>query len=103
MPLVLFHVDYQPGFTLGSGTADVDVLLSDVVLLVVAAAVAVSVARSGAGSLRRSLPLWLLAAAFLAWVAIGVVHPLASDREYAFAKHAITAAKFGEYAVLALA
>lgn len=102
-PLVLFHVDYQPGFTLGTGAADVDVLLSDLVLVVLAVAVVARLARSGARFLRPSLPLWLLAGAFLAWVAAATLYPLASSDGYAFSRHAITAAKFAEYAVLALA
>jgi O-antigen ligase len=90
-PLVLFHVDYQPGVSFGSGTADVDVLLSDVLLALLAVAVAVRLVRDGAGVLRPGLPLWVLSAAFL------------GDVDYAFAEHAVTAAKYAEYAVVALA
>jgi O-antigen ligase len=102
-PLVLFHVDYLPGFTLGAGEADVDVLLSDVALVVLGVAVAAGIARSGLGVLRPGFPVWVLSAALLAWVAIGTLLPLLSDRDYAFGTHLITAAKFAEYAVLALA
>lgn len=102
-PLVLFHVDYQPGFTLGTGATDVDVLLSDLVLLVLGVAVAARIARSGLGPLRAGLPVWLLSGAFLAWVGISTVQPLASARDYSFSQHAVTAAKFAEYAILALA
>lgn len=102
-PLVLFHVDYQPGFTIGTGAADVDVVLSDFVLLVLGIAVAARLARAGPHPLLHGRPVWLLAGAFLGWIAISTLQPLASSREYAFSQHAVTAAKFAEYAVLALA
>lgn len=102
-PFVLFHVDYQPGFSFGAGTADVDVFLSDVLLAVLAVTVAVQLGRRGIGVLRPGLPVWILAAAFLGWIAIGMLLPLVSDRSYSLALHVVTAAKFAEYAVLALA
>lgn len=102
-PLVLFHVDYQPGFTVGAGTADVDVLLSDLLLAVLGVAVATRLARSGWAPLRPGWPVWTLSAGVLAWIAIETLLPLLSEREYAFSTHVITAAKFAEYAVLALA
>jgi hypothetical protein len=102
-PLVLFHVDYQPGFSIGVGSADVDVFLSDILLGVLAVAVAVQLARDRAGALRAGLPIWIVAAAFLGWIAIGTLRPLLSDRSYSLALHAVTAAKFAEYAVLAVA
>jgi O-antigen ligase len=100
-PLLLFHVDYQPGFSLGAGATDVDVHLSDLLLALVAGAVAVRVARSGGRPLRAALPLWIVSGAFLAWIAASTLHPLLSDRHYDFGQHLITAAKFAEYAILA--
>lgn len=102
-PLVLFHVDYQPGVTLGTGAADVDVHLSDVLLLVLGIAVLARLARRGPAPLRPGLPVWILAGGLLAWIGVATLHPLLSDRDYAFAQHLVTAAKFAEYAVLALA
>ena len=102
-PLVLFHVDYQPGFSFGAGSTDVDVVLSDLLLGALAVAVAVQLKRRGLDVLRPGLPIWILSAAFLGWIAIGTLHPLLSDRDYSFATHLVTAAKFAEYAVLALA
>ena len=101
-PLVLFHVDYQPGVSLGSGTTDVDILLSDVLIGVLAVVVAVRLARDGWGVLRPGLLLWALTAAFLTWIAVATVHPLLGG-DYAFGEHAVTAAKYAEYAVIALA
>lgn len=102
-PLVLFHVDYQPGVSLGGGSTDVDVLLSDALLALLAATVGFRLARDGLGFLRPGLPLWILSAGYLAWVAFGTLHPLLGDTRYAFAEHAVTAAKYAEYSVLALA
>jgi O-antigen ligase len=102
-PLVLFHVDYQPGFTVGTGSADVDVYLSDLLLALLAVVVAVRLKRDGVAALRPGLPIWAFGTALLAWIAIGTLLPLLADRDYSFATHAVTAAKFAEYAVLALA
>ena len=100
-PLVLVHTSHLPGFTVGG--ADVAVYLSDLVLLALAAAVVTSLARHGLPRLGRGRHLWLLAAGLLAWIGIETVLPLVSGREYAFSTHAVTAAKFAEYAVLAVA
>lgn len=102
-PLVLIHVDYLPGFTLGTGEADVDILLSDVALVVLCVAVAARTADAGLAPLRRGLAISALSAALIVWIAIGTLLPLLLDRDYAFGTHLITAAKFAEYAVLALA
>jgi O-antigen ligase len=100
-PLLLLHVDYQPGFSLGAGATDVDVHLSDLLLALVAAVVAARVARSGFGPLRPALAIWTTAGAFLLWIGLSTLHPLLSERDYDVAQHLITAAKFAEYAILA--
>lgn len=102
-PLVLFHVDYQPGFSVGAGSADVDVYLSDLLLAVLAVAVALRLRRDGAAVLRHGRAIWTLAAGLLLWIGIDTLLPLLSDRDYSFSAHAVSAAKFAEYAVLALA
>lgn len=93
LPLLFLHVDHQPSLELGR----IGIELSDLaVLAIVAAALAVA---------RRSLlapgwPLYALGAALLAWIAVTVV--LAGD-PYDTSKHAIAAAGFAEYALLAVA
>ena len=73
---------------------------SDVLLLVVAAAVGF-VSRAPAPVPAGSLPIWVAAGAFLGWIVASTLHPLLSERDYDVAQHLITAAKFGEYAILA--
>ena len=103
-PLVLFHVDYQPGVTLGSGATDVDIVLSDVLLVLLGAVVARRLLRDGVAVLRPGLPLWIARPAGCSPGSGSQPSTRSSsDRDYAFGQHLVTAAKFAEYAVLALA
>jgi len=99
VPLFL-HADYQPQASFGLGATDVTVALADIAVLAVAAAALLewrSRPRLGASRM-----IWIAAAAFLAVIAAATLYPLASDRDYPFAAHTVTAAKFSEYALLAL-
>ena len=69
-------------------------------MLVVAIAAA-AVARAHAHRLEGSRWLWITALAFLAFVVLACVYPLASDDQYGWKTHLVTAAKYAEYAVLA--
>ena len=103
LPVLFLHVDYQPGFTLRFGSADVHVVLSDLAVLVVAsAALAVGRAR-GFAPLRAGTPIWIAGALFLAMVGAATVYPRLWDAHYRSATHFVTAAKYAEYALLALA
>ena len=103
LPLLFLHVEHQPGFTVGLGSADVHVALSDLAVLAVAA-VALAVAfRRGLAPLRASRPVWAASAGLLAAVGLSTVYGAARFDEYPFATHAVTALKFAEYALLALA
>lgn len=96
VPLLFLHVRYQPGVEFALGSTLVGVELSDVTVLLVGAAALAEGLRRGFGPLRAALPIWLAAGALLAWIAIRTLAPF--DLE-----HAVSAAKFGEYALLALA
>lgn len=101
VPLTLFHTGHQPGISFGA--AAVDVYLSDVALLALAGAVAASLLRHGPPPIGRARLLWLAGAAFLAWIAIGTLLPTLRDQPYDATTHLVTAAKYAEYAVLAVA
>ena len=103
VPLLLLHVDYQPKASLDLGGAEATVKLSDLAVLVLAAAAVVALARDGLGSLRRSAIVLMPVLALLLWVGVGVVVGAASDRAYATGTHLVTAAGFAEYALIALA
>jgi O-antigen ligase len=103
LPVLFLHVDFQPKVTLALGGDEAEVALSDVAVLVVALAALHAGRRLGFAPLRRGL--WPLASAavLLALIAVGTVQPVLLDRDYAFLDHALTAAKFAEYTLLALA
>jgi O-antigen ligase len=57
--------------------------------------------RGGLPALRRSWPLWLASGLLLADVVAGSLYPVLSDPHYRWQTHLVTAAKYGEYALLA--
>jgi O-antigen ligase len=97
IPLLFLHVSYQPGISVGS----VNAYLSDFAVLAVVVTAAIEGVRTRFAPLRPGLSLWLAIACFLLWmfveVALGHHHAAA----YATHDHAVTAAKFAEYALLA--
>jgi len=103
VPLIFLHVDYQPGVTLHAGSTSVSIYLSDLAVLAVGLAAVLAGLRWGFRPLREGLSIWVAAAALLAMVVLATFYPLASDRAYAWHRHLVTAAKFAEYASLALA
>jgi O-antigen ligase len=103
LPILFLHVDYQPGFTVHTGTASEHVVLSDLALLVVGATALVAGLRRGFVPLRPGLPIWIAGAIFLADVGAGSVYPKLWASGYQASTHVVTAAKFAEYALLALA
>jgi O-antigen ligase len=103
LPILFLHVDYQPGFTVHTGGANEHVVLSDLVLLAVGVAALVAGLRRGFAPLRAGWPIWIAGGIFLLDVAAGSVYPKLWASGYETATHAVTAAKFAEYALLALA
>jgi O-antigen ligase len=97
IPLLFLHVSYQPGISVGS----VNAYLSDFAVLVVVLVALAEGVRTRFAPLRPGLPVWTAIACFLLWmfveVALGHHHAAA----YATHDHAVTAAKFAEYALLA--
>jgi hypothetical protein len=103
LPPLFLHVEYQPGFSVGLGSTSVAVELSDLAVLAVVGAAVVSGLRLGFGPLRRGVPLWLAAGGLAAWILTATLYgPLVLDG-YPSADNLVTAAKFVEYALLALA
>jgi hypothetical protein len=92
--LLFLNVRFQPRVDVSGAT----VALSDLAVL---AAVAAAAARLDRGLLDRSRALWIAAGVFLAFVAAASLYPRLSDEHYAWKTHLVTAAKYGEYALLA--
>jgi hypothetical protein len=92
VPLLFLHIKYQPGVRVPLGSTHLGLELSDLAVVAVALAALREGLRAGFTPLRPALSLWIAAAALLAWIFI---------RSQTL-EHAVTAAKFAEYSLLAL-
>lgn len=97
IPLIFLHVSFQPGLAVGS----VNAYLSDIAILAVVLSALTVGLRDGWAPLRPGLALWIATAAFFVWVGVEILHGHRLAASYATTDHAVTAAKFGEYALLA--
>jgi hypothetical protein len=101
LPILFLHVRYQPEVAFGLGSTTVNAYLSDFVVLAVVLAALVEGVRLGFEPLRSGRWLWLVAALFLLWTFVEVLQGHLHAASYATQTHAVTAAKFAEYALLA--
>ena len=99
LPLVFLHADYQPSVSVGQAT----LYLSDVAVLAAFGIALTAGLRLGFAPLRAAPGVWIAAGAFLVVVFASNAYAEAVDSDYAFYTHFLTAAKLGEYALLALA
>lgn len=103
VPLVFLHADYQPSFSVSVGGSDATLYLSDVAVLAAGAVGLAAGLRLGFAPLRAGRAIWTAAAVFLGFVLAGTAVGAASTDGYPLADNLLTAAKFAEYALLALA
>ncbi|HVC87517.1 MAG TPA: O-antigen ligase family protein [Gaiellaceae bacterium] len=102
LPLLFLHVHYQPGVVIHAGSTSVHAYLSDFAVLAVVVAALVSGAVEGWRPLRAGRPLWIAGFVFFAWVLAEIAWGRhVSSTGYAWHAHAVTGAKFFEYALLA--
>lgn len=99
LPPLFLHVSHRPHASVGSAEVDV----ADLLVLAAAAAAALTAARGGVRPLRAAAVVYLASGAFLAWIVVDTVLPHLRDDPYATREHFITAGKFAEYALLAVA
>jgi hypothetical protein len=92
IPFLFLHVKYQPGVRVPLGSTHLGLELSDLAVVVVALAALREGVRDGFGRLRPALWLWVASALLLVWIFV---------RSQSLT-HLITAAKFAEYALLAV-
>jgi O-antigen ligase len=92
IPFLFLHIKYQPGVRVPLGSTHLGLELSDLAVVVVAVFAVREGLRAGFGALRPALALWISSAALLLWIAI---------RSESLT-HFVTAAKFAEYALLAI-
>jgi O-antigen ligase len=101
LPILFLHVAYQPGIEVHLGSTSVHGYLSDFAVLGVALAGIASGVTLGWQPLRRGRPLWIAGVLFFAWVLFEITWGRHISGGYDWREHAVTAAKFGEYALLA--
>ena len=101
LPIVLVHIDYQPGFRISVGSTRVHVVLSDLAVLACLLAAAAVASRRGLAGLRAGVPAWVALALLLALVVAASFYPRIGDDPYPWRDHLVTAAKYVEYALLA--
>ena len=92
VPFLFLHVKYQPGIRVPLGSTHLGIETSDVAVVVVALVALRDGVRHGFGRLRPAFWLWVSAALLLVWIFV---------RSQSLT-HAVTAAKFAEYALLAV-
>jgi O-antigen ligase/polysaccharide polymerase Wzy-like membrane protein len=92
IPFLFLHVKYQPGVRVPLGSTHLGIEASDVAILVVAIVALRDGLRAGFGRLRPALSLWIASALLLVWIFVRTQS----------LTHAVTAAKFAEYALLAI-
>src|SRR5919204_1628692 len=92
VPFLFLHIKYQPGVRVPLGSTHLGLEMSDLAVVVVALLALREGLRAGFGRLRPSLALWVSAALLLVWI---FVRSQSLD-------HLVTAAKFAEYALLAV-
>ena len=96
VPFLFLHAEYQPGVEVGEiGIETADVLVAAVAVACLAA--------PRPWPLRPTLAIWVAAAALLGWIGAAIVYGRLLHDEYPVLTSAVTAAKFAEYGVLALA
>ena len=92
IPFLFLHVKYQPGVRVPLGSTHLGLELSDLAVVVVAVVALRDGLRHGFGRLRPAVWLWVSAALLLVWIFV---------RSQSLT-HFVTAAKFAEYALLAV-
>ena len=92
VPFLFLHIKYQPGVRVPLGSTHLGLELSDLAVVVVALFALREGIRTGFAPLRPAWPLWLASLALVLWIIVSS----------GSLTHLVTAAKFSEYALLAV-
>jgi O-antigen ligase len=92
VPFLFLHIKYQPGVRVPLGSTHLGLELSDAAVVIVAVVALREGLRAGFAPLRPGLPLWVASVSLILWILV---------RSGSLA-HVVTAAKFSEYALLAV-
>lgn len=97
VPFIFLHPHYQPHLAFGQVDAD----LSDLAILAAAVAAVADGGARGWRPLFAGRTVWPPLVAFLVLLGLSLLWARAADPHYGVGSHLVSAAKFGEYAVLA--
>ena len=97
LPPLFTHIKYQPKLDIGAAT----VQLADVMVLI-AGVYALVAYRHDLARLRPARALWIAIAALFAWILVATVYGKHHWDGYRFGTHLLSAAKWQEYALLAI-
>jgi O-antigen ligase len=100
-PLLFLHRAYQPSLGVHVGGTTVTAYLADFAVLAIVVAGLSALRRDGLRRLGASLPLWVAGVLFIVWIGVEVLYGHHRSASYPTSTHAVTAAKFAEYALLA--
>jgi hypothetical protein len=78
IPIVFWHLRYQPDVHVHVGSTNVGIQLSDLAVLAVVAAAVAAGRRLGFERLRAGRPLWIATAVFFVWIAVEIALPAGS-------------------------
>lgn len=98
LPPLFTHIDYQPTFGVGAAT----VQLADIAVVVVGV-YALVVYRRELSRLRAARGVWIATAALFVWILAATAYGRLHWDGYRLGKHLLSAAKWDEYALLAIA
>src|SRR5207248_6905241 len=103
LPVLFLHASFQPAVGSTFGSTLVQTRLSDLAVLAIGVAAAIAARRDGVAPLRHGRVVWIAAGLFLVWVFAATIYPLAASEAYPWRTHLVTAVKYTEYALIALA
>jgi hypothetical protein len=92
VPFLFLHIKYQPGVRVPLGSTHLGLELSDLAVVVVGILALREGLRAGFAPLRPGLALWIASLALVLWIVV----------RSSSLTHLVTAAKFSEYALLAV-
>jgi len=103
LPVLFLHAAFQPTVDSTIGSTRIATRLSDLAVLVIGIAAAIAARREGVAPLRHGRLVWVTAGLFLLWVFAATFYPLATSDAYPWRTHLVTAIKYAEYGLIALA
>ncbi|MDX6474995.1 MAG: hypothetical protein QOH95_506, partial [Gaiellaceae bacterium] len=103
LPVLFLHASFQPTLERSLGSTQVQVRLSDLAVLAIGVAAAIAAHRDGVAPLRHGRVVWAAAGIFLLYVFAASFYPLATNAAYPWRTHLVTAVKYAEYGLIAVA